>query len=134
MNPVIVRILIVFLPVAAPIFRASQGSEGSVAMPAGRLNAAKLNPTEQPENPMKTGILTAILILLLAACSKITLENYDRLQAGMSYDEVKGILGTPDQCSEVLGVKACTWGKEKRNIKVNFVSNQVLIFSAEGIR
>jgi hypothetical protein len=98
------------------------------------LNAAKLDPTAQPEDLMKARILTVLFVLLLASCSKLTIENYDRLQAGMSYEEVKGILGAPGQCSEVLGVKACTWGNEKRNIKVNFVGNQVLLFSAEGVR
>jgi Domain of Unknown Function with PDB structure (DUF3862) len=83
---------------------------------------------------MKAPILTLILVLALASCSKLTIENYDRLQTGMSYEEVKKILGSPDHCSEVLGVKACTWGNDKRNIKVNFVGNQVLLFSAEGVR
>ena len=83
---------------------------------------------------MNVRILTGIFVLLLAACSKLTLENYDRLKGGMSYQEVKDILGAPSQCSEVLGVKTCTWGNDKRYIKVNFVGNQVLLFSAEGIR
>lgn len=83
---------------------------------------------------MNVRILAAIFVLLLAACSKLTLENYDRLKSGMSYQEVKDILGSPSQCSEVLGVKSCTWGDDKRYIKVNFFGNQVLLFSAEGIR
>lgn len=83
---------------------------------------------------MNVRILTAIFVLLLAACSKLTLENYDRLKGGMSYQEVKDILGAPSQCSEVLGVKSCTWGDDKRYIKVNFLGNQVLLFSAEGVR
>jgi hypothetical protein len=74
------------------------------------------------------------LVLLLVACSKLTPENYDRLKGGMSYQEVKDILGEPNQCSEVLGLKTCSWGDDKRHIKVNFVGNQVLLFSAEGLR
>jgi hypothetical protein len=34
-----------------------------------------------------------VSICLLAACSKITAENYAKLKAGMSYKEVSGILG-----------------------------------------
>ena len=83
---------------------------------------------------MNARLATAILVLLLAACSKLTLENYDRLKSGMSYQEVKEILGAPSQCSEVLGVKSCTWGDDQRFIKVNFVGDQVLLFSAQGIR
>jgi hypothetical protein len=52
----------------------------------------------------------------------------------MSYEKVKEILGAPSQCSEVLGVKSCTWGDDKRYIKANFVGNEVLLFSAEGLR
>jgi hypothetical protein len=82
---------------------------------------------------MNPRIPIAILVLLLAACSKLTQENYDRLKSGMSYQEVKNILGAPSQCNEVLGIKACTWGDDKRYIKVNFVGNQVLLFSSQGL-
>ena len=44
---------------------------------------------------MNARLATAILVLLLAACSKLTLENYDRLKSGMGYQEVKEILGAP---------------------------------------
>lgn len=76
----------------------------------------------------------AVLALLAAACSKLTVENYDKLKVGMSYDEVKNILGAPERCSEMLGVKSCTWGDDKRHINVNFVGDQVVIFTAENIR
>ncbi len=74
------------------------------------------------------------LTLLLMACSPLTVEKYDRLKTGMSYEEVKKILGAPTKCSDILGVKHCTWGDEKRHIDVNFLGDQVLIFSAENIR
>lgn len=74
------------------------------------------------------------LILLLTACNSLNAENYSKLKVGMSYEEVKKILGTPAKCSDVLGVKHCTWGNEQRHIDVNFVGDQVLLFSAENIR
>lgn len=75
-----------------------------------------------------------IWAILLAACGKLTVENYDKLKVGMPYTEVKQILGTPTSCSDVLGVKSCTWGDEQRAIKVNFIADQVIVFSAENIR
>jgi hypothetical protein len=82
---------------------------------------------------LKTSTLV-ILIMLLAACSKLTVENYDKLKIGMPYTDVKQLLGTPAACSDVLGVKSCTWGDEKRHITVNFIGDQVVIFNAENIR
>ncbi len=79
-------------------------------------------------------ILWLSLALLLTACTPLSVENYNKLKVGMSYDEVKKILGTPAKCSDILGVKHCTWGNEQRHVDVNFVGDQVLIFSAENIQ
>ena len=74
------------------------------------------------------------LALLLAACSKLTVENYDKIKVGMPYQEVKQLLGPPAKCGDVLGVKHCTWGDEQRHIDVSFIGDQVVIFTAENIR
>ena len=39
--------------------------------------------------------LAAAALLLLAACSKLTLANYDRVKVGMAYEEVTALLGKP---------------------------------------
>lgn len=82
---------------------------------------------------IKTGMMIGLAVLL-AACGKLTVENYDKLKVGMPYTEVKQLLGAPEGCSDVLGVKSCTWGDEKRHITVNFIGDQVVIFNAENIR
>ena len=79
-------------------------------------------------------IILLIGVLLLAACSQLSVENYDKIKTGMTYEEVKKILGAPTKCSDIIGVKHCTWGDDKRHIDVNFLGDQVLIFSAENIR
>ncbi len=78
--------------------------------------------------------LPLAMFALLAACSKITQENYDELKTGMSYEEVRGILGQPSSCSDLLGVKSCTWGDAKRHIEVSFLGDKALAYSAEGLR
>lgn len=85
---------------------------------------------------MRTRTLIATLFgaLALAACSKLTPENYDRLKLGMSYPEVKAILGDPAACNDLLTVKSCTWGDEKRYISVNFVADQVVLFNSSNLR
>ncbi len=74
------------------------------------------------------------LLIFLAGCSKLTQENYRKLKVGQSYDEVVAIIGKPDNCSDALFVKSCTWGGESRNIGVNFMADKVLITTSKNIR
>lgn len=79
--------------------------------------------------------LAALFGLLLAACgSKLSLENYNKLQVGQSYDEVQQIIGEPTRCDEVLGVRTCVWGDEQHGISVNFVAGKVLLLSARSLK
>ena len=73
--------------------------------------------------------------ILLAACgSKLSLENYSKLQVGQSYDEVQQIIGEPTRCDELLGVRTCVWGDEQHGISVNFVAGKVLLLSARSLK
>lgn len=73
--------------------------------------------------------------LLLSACgSKLSLENYNRLQVGQSFDEVKQIVGEPARCDEALGVRSCTWGDAERGISINFALGKVLLLSAQNLK
>ncbi|MCK0509018.1 outer membrane protein assembly factor BamE [Aromatoleum anaerobium] len=76
----------------------------------------------------------AALCAAAAACSKVTVENYDKIKVGMTYEEVKQLLGAPNQCSDVMTVKSCTWGDEKRHVQVSFVADQVVLFNSENLR
>lgn len=75
-----------------------------------------------------------LTILLLAACSKLTVENYDKLKAGMSYDDVTGLLGKPASCSDALLVRVCQWREGERSISVSFVDGKATLFSADKIK
>lgn len=73
--------------------------------------------------------------VLLAACgSKVSLENYNKLKVGQSYDEVKQILGDPARCDEALGVRTCVWGDEQRGISVNFAAGKVMLHTAKNLK
>ncbi len=82
----------------------------------------------------RTFVAAFCTALALTACSKLTPENYDKLKLGMSYPEVKAILGDPSACNDLLTVKSCTWGDEKRHISVNFVADQVVLFNSSNLR
>lgn len=79
-------------------------------------------------------VLAIGLALVLLGCSKLTLENYNQLEAGMAYDDVTALLGKPAQCDDVLGVRNCTWGDETRSVSVSFVGGKVLLFSATNLK
>ncbi|BCX81629.1 hypothetical protein MIT9_P1207 [Methylomarinovum caldicuralii] len=81
---------------------------------------------------MRIAIL-AFLLLTLAACSKVTPENYDKLELGMTWQEVVQLLGEPDRCEAVLNAKSCTWQEGERKITVRFIGDQVVLFSSEGL-
>jgi hypothetical protein len=72
--------------------------------------------------------------LALAACSRLTVENYNQLRVGMKYDEVRELLGAPARCSDLMTVKSCTWGDDQRYVQVSFVADQVILFNSENLR
>ena len=74
------------------------------------------------------------LLLVMLGCSKVTLENYNKISVGMSYDEVTQLIGPPDECDDVMGVRNCRWGDEKRSINVSFVGSKVLLFASSNLQ
>lgn len=74
------------------------------------------------------------LLLMLLGCSKLTLENYGKIGVGMSYDEVTQLIGAPDRCDDVMGVRNCRWGDDRRSVQVSFVAGKVLLFSSSNLQ
>lgn len=80
------------------------------------------------------GLSIAALVLLLPACSKVTMANYDRVEMGMIKSDVELILGKPDQCEAVIGTHTCVWGDQgSKHIKVNFIADRAAIITQEGL-
>ncbi|SPD72336.1 conserved hypothetical protein [uncultured Desulfobacterium sp.] len=75
----------------------------------------------------------SLLFLFFLGCSKLTRENYDKLEMGMDYKKVVEILGEADQCDGALGMKNCTWGTDTKCINVKFVNDKVILFSGKGL-
>jgi hypothetical protein len=79
-------------------------------------------------------LMTAVLAaILLAACAKITQENFSRIESGMSEQEVIAILGSPTESSsvDVLGISgtAARWAGSDAEITVRFVGGKVALKS-----
>lgn len=71
----------------------------------------------------------------LSACSRVTVENYARVNVGMPRTEVYGILGTPDDVAGgaigPLNFSAETWRGRDRTIHVTFGGDKVALKSIE---
>jgi len=80
---------------------------------------------------VRVGVLA--LLLLLAGCSKVTQENYAKIQVGMRYADVVAILGEPARCDSVLSATYCMWGSAKRSIDVSFVADKVVFLKSSGL-
>lgn len=78
---------------------------------------------------MKRLLLAFTLALLLAACTRITQENFSKIDTGMSEPEVIGLLGSPTESNsvEVLGVSgtASRWVGSDAEINIRFVNGKV---------
>lgn len=75
--------------------------------------------------------LAAMLVaLLLAACSKVTPANFEKIQDDMTRQQVMDILGEPTDVSSasLLGFSGgtATWRDGKTVITVRFVNDKVV--------
>ena len=82
---------------------------------------------------MKSIRLMLAAALLLAACSKVTQENYAKIRDGMSEQEVHQILGAPTESSTttVLGISGTSsrWISGDSVINIRFVNGKVALSS-----
>ena len=84
---------------------------------------------------MKKGyFIIAAFILLLNGCNNITKKNYDKIENGMSYEEVVKLLGEPEGCAETFGISNCEWKNKDAKIMITFISNKATIKIAEGLK
>ncbi len=79
-------------------------------------------------------IIAALMFsLILAGCSKVNRENYDKVKVGMEYSQMIELLGEPDKCDAALGMKNCVWGNETKNITISFIAEKVALPSMKGL-
>lgn len=79
---------------------------------------------------MKSLATAIALALLLAACSKVTQENYAKIQDGMSEPEVIGLLGPATESGgmSLLGLSggSSKWVAKDAVISIQFVNGKVV--------
>ena len=84
---------------------------------------------------MKAKLIAVVCgALALSACSKLTKENYDKLEMGMSQEEVEAVIGSADNCAKIMGTLACTWGDENaKHVKIVFMGDKAITFNYDGL-
>ena len=74
-----------------------------------------------------------LAVLMFSSCSRATIENYEKIDAGMSRDQVYEILGKPDEVSAgglgKLEVSSETWKGHKQIIHISFGAGKVALKS-----
>jgi outer membrane protein assembly factor BamE (lipoprotein component of BamABCDE complex) len=73
--------------------------------------------------------------LVLGACSKLTEDNLQKIQNGMTTEQVKTILGTPTdvQTSGAFGFSGTTYlyHTEASDVKISFLNDKVIAKEGE---
>lgn len=81
-------------------------------------------------------LLAALLLLAVAACTKVTAENFAKVQDGMPEEQVLELLGKPTESSSVsiLGVSGTSsrWVSGDTAITVRFVNGKVAVKSLDS--
>jgi hypothetical protein len=75
-------------------------------------------------------LFVLFVLLFLAACSKITTENYQKISTGMTRSEVVALLGEPTstESGSFLGIEgeSAGWQNGNLQIKAQFVNQKLL--------
>ena len=82
--------------------------------------------------------LSVGLALALAACgARLTRANFDRIETGMTAQEVERILGKPTEVDSIelgpLGGGARVWRDGERSVTITFVNDKVVMKVAEKL-
>jgi len=86
---------------------------------------------------MHAGVLMFFCATLLLGCgSKVTQENFAKIQSGMTETEVTAILGPPTESNSLglgpVGGTTSTWKDNGRTITIQFVNGKVLAKAFSG--
>lgn len=82
---------------------------------------------------MKNALIALAAVLLVAACSRVTQDNFAKVLDGMSEQEVHAVLGSPTESSStsVLGISGTSskWAGSDAMITIRFVNGKVALKS-----
>ena len=86
--------------------------------------------------PLGAAILL-MAALLLVGCTRLTQENYNKIEEGMAYQDVLTILGEPTESKSIgigpLSGTAATWDDGTTRISIKFLNEKVQLKSLEKV-
>ncbi|MCP4745943.1 MAG: hypothetical protein GY874_07350 [Desulfobacteraceae bacterium] len=88
---------------------------------------------KQKNNYLKKVIVIAVLLFAIVSCGKVNVENFGKIENGMTYDQVKGILGDPTNCESMPGAKRCVWQSGEKKIEIKFLTDKVVFVTSENL-
>ena len=84
---------------------------------------------------LPSAIFLALAALALVGCDRLSQENFNKIERGMTYDEVVAILGEPTDSKSVgvasLSGTTATWESSSVEISIQFVNEKVQLKSRE---
>lgn len=73
------------------------------------------------------------IIIALVACTRVTQANFEKIQAGMSMEQVIKILGEPNDSSSIniagISGTSASWKNHSATLVVQFLDGKVMIKS-----
>jgi hypothetical protein len=80
---------------------------------------------------VRASLAALLAALALAACgSRVSQENFDRIQSGMTREEVVAILGAPTETSGFsvgsLSGESAAWSGKDASISIQFANGKVM--------
>lgn len=83
----------------------------------------------------------ALLVVALSGCGKVTKANYDKIETGMTLNQVEDILGKGTEEAGIGGAignvagsaKVMKWGDEQKSITVTFANDKVVAKLQKGL-
>jgi hypothetical protein len=85
---------------------------------------------------MRLAILTIAGLFLFGCFDRLTQENFNKVEKGMTFEEVVAILGQPTDSKSVgvgpLSATSSKWSNAKVEISIKFVNNKVQLKSLDS--
>jgi uncharacterized protein YcfL len=83
------------------------------------------------------GFLVVLLSVFLIACSKVTEQNFNQIQTGMTLEQVETILGPPTETKSmtVAGISgtSAVWRDKNTEIDIQFINDKVQLKSLNKV-
>jgi outer membrane protein assembly factor BamE (lipoprotein component of BamABCDE complex) len=81
-------------------------------------------------------VVLVFSFILLVSCSRVSQSNFNKVQTGMTMDEVISILGEPTNSDSVsiagISGTSAVWKDKKVEITIQFLNDKVQVKSFNG--